>query len=112
MSRAASIARAVAALDDGSFAAALARRVAMPTASRIAACRPHLWAYAEEELKPLFFLPAWLRDRIYEHESAPGPFLLAERIEDPRFTTILQYGHGDVVAVSTSNGAPVSRRSA
>ncbi len=97
MTRAASIARAAATIDDGSFAAALARRVSMPTASRIDACRPHLWAYAEEELKPLFARLGFTT-RIYEHESAPGPFLLAERIEDPGFTTILQYGHGDVVA--------------
>ncbi len=36
--------------------------------------------------------------RLLEDEAAPGPFLLAERIEDPSFLTILQYGHGDVVA--------------
>ena len=28
---------------------------------------------------------------------AAGPFLLAERFEDPAFPTVLTYGHGDVV---------------
>jgi acetylornithine deacetylase/succinyl-diaminopimelate desuccinylase-like protein len=96
VTRAAAIARAVATIDDGSFAAALARRIAMPTVSRAAAHRADLWAYAEDELRPDFSRLGFAT-RILEHESAPGPFLLAERIEDPAFTTILQYGHGDVV---------------
>src|SRR6202043_2180778 len=29
--------------------------------------------------------------------GAAGPFLVAERIEDPSLPTILSYGHGDVV---------------
>ena len=35
---------------------------------------------------------------IYSHELAPGPFLLATRMEDPKASTLLHYGHGDVVA--------------
>ena len=97
MTRADSIARAAATIDDGSFAAALARRVAMPTASRLAAHAADLSAYVDEELTPLFQRLGF-RTRVYRHEAAPGPLLLAERIEDAAFTTILQYGHGDVVA--------------
>src|SRR3546814_14907097 len=35
---------------------------------------------------------------IFENEDPTGgPFLLAERIEDPSLPTVLLYGHGDVV---------------
>lgn len=37
-------------------------------------------------------------------EPAPEmPFMLAERIEDPALTTLLSYGHGDVVFGDTAN---------
>ncbi len=97
MTRDAAIARATASIDDGSFAATLARRVAMPTASRVPAHAPDLAAYLEDELIP-FFARLGFATKTWRHKDAPGPFLLAERIEDPRFLTILQYGHGDVVA--------------
>ena len=105
MNRAASIARATASIDDGTFAAALARRVAMPTASRIAANAPDLTAYVDHELAPLFKRLGFTI-KTWRHPSAPGPFLLAERIEDPRFMTILQYGHGDVVAGLAEQWSP------
>ncbi len=69
----------------------------MPTASRIAAHASDLSAYVEDELIPLFARLGFTT-KTWRHPAAPGPFLLAERIEDPRFVTILQYGHGDVVA--------------
>jgi acetylornithine deacetylase/succinyl-diaminopimelate desuccinylase-like protein len=35
--------------------------------------------------------------RILTHPKAKGPFLFAERIEDPARPTVLGYGHGDVI---------------
>ncbi|MFB9949633.1 M20 family metallopeptidase [Rhizobium puerariae] len=96
-SRRAAIDKAVGYLDDGSFEASLRRRVAIPSASRVEANKPDLWRYVTEDMQP-FFERLGFTTRIYENELAPGPFLIATRIEDPAFTTVLQYGHGDVVA--------------
>jgi acetylornithine deacetylase/succinyl-diaminopimelate desuccinylase-like protein len=96
-SRQATIDKAVGYLDDGSFEEALRKRVAIPSASRVAANKPDLWRYVTEDMQP-FFERLGFTTKIYENDTAPGPFLLAERIEDPSFTTVLQYGHGDVVA--------------
>jgi acetylornithine deacetylase/succinyl-diaminopimelate desuccinylase-like protein len=91
------IARATDCLESGAFEADLARRVAMPTVSRSAEHASDLEAYAVTEMRPTFeglgFAVNLLR-----HPSAPGPVLLAERIEAPDALTVLQYGHGDVVA--------------
>ncbi|MGV8935596.1 MAG: M20 family metallopeptidase [Allorhizobium sp.] len=84
-------------LDDGSFETTMRRRVAIPSASRIPDNKADLWAYVTDKMQPQFERMGF-STRILENDEAPGPFLLAERIEDPAFTTILQYGHGDVVA--------------
>jgi acetylornithine deacetylase/succinyl-diaminopimelate desuccinylase-like protein len=96
-SRDAAIEEAVDFLLSGMFEETLRRWVAIPSASRVVANKPDLWRYITEEMQPLFERLGF-KTRILENELAPGPFLLAERIEDPGFTTILQYGHGDVVA--------------
>ncbi|MCB8836227.1 M20 family metallopeptidase [Aurantimonas sp. VKM B-3413] len=97
MSRDNAIARAQKGIADGSFASALARRVAIQSASRVAELRPELARYLDEEMIPLFSRLGFTT-RLLEHPLAPGPCLLAERIEGPDLPTILQYGHGDVVA--------------
>ncbi len=95
--REAAIARAVACLDDGVYEAVLADRIAIPTASQDPTSGPALQAYLEKDMAP------WLRARGYSCEILPnptgkgGPFLIAERIEDPALPTLLTYGHGDVV---------------
>ena len=96
-SRDAAIEEATGFLFSGMFEETLRRWVAIPSASRVAANKPDLWRYVTEEMQPLFERLGF-KTRILENELAPGPFLLAERIEDLGFTTILQYGHGDVVA--------------
>ncbi len=35
--------------------------------------------------------------RVLTHPKANGPFLFAERIENPLHPTVLGYGHGDVI---------------
>lgn len=97
MTRDAAIARARGTIADGGFAARLARRVAIPSASRVVVHAPDLTRYLTEEMIPAFEAMGFTC-RLLHHRLAPGPCLLAERIEDPSLPTILQYGHGDVVA--------------
>jgi acetylornithine deacetylase/succinyl-diaminopimelate desuccinylase-like protein len=89
--------RAVGYLDDGSFKAILASRVTIPSASRLPEHKVDLVRYITENLQPHFKRMGFVT-RIFENDLAPGPFLLAERIEGAGLTTVLQYGHGDVVA--------------
>ena len=96
-SRDVAIKEATGLLLNGTFEERLRRWVAIPSASRVVANRPDLWRYVTDELQPLFERLGFTT-RVFENTLAPGPFLLAERIEDPEFTTVLQYGHGDVVA--------------
>lgn len=83
--------------DSGAFLEALQRRVAMPTESQSPDAAPHLHAYLRDEMG------AALRDLGFDFDlvdnPVPGapPFLLGQRIEDPALTTVLLYGHGDVV---------------
>jgi acetylornithine deacetylase/succinyl-diaminopimelate desuccinylase-like protein len=96
MTRKAAIDHAVGHLDSGVFAADLARRVAMPTESQNPERAGELAAYLEREMRPAFEALGFTC-RLLEEPSAKGPFLLAERIEDPGLVTALGYGHGDVV---------------
>jgi acetylornithine deacetylase/succinyl-diaminopimelate desuccinylase-like protein len=96
MSRQDAIARAERHLDCGDFQEELARRVAIPTASRLREHRSDLERYVEDVLAPAFHAMGFATS-IATNDLAPGPFLLATRMEDPSALTILQYGHGDVV---------------
>ena len=96
MTRESAIARAVAGFDDGSFRATLARRIAIPTESQKPERAPDLARYLDAEMVPAFHALGFVT-RILHHPMAKGPFLLAERIEDPGLVTIFGYGHGDTV---------------
>ena len=81
----------------GGFLADLSRRVAIPTESqnpeRSASLAQYLEGEMTESLERLGFQCA-----IRPNPSAGrGPFLVAERIEDPALPTVLTYGHGDVI---------------
>jgi acetylornithine deacetylase/succinyl-diaminopimelate desuccinylase-like protein len=97
MSRDAAITRARAAIPDGGFRERLARFVSVASASRLPEARPDLLRFLEQELIPLF-RSIGFTTRLLDHPKAPGPCLLAERIEDAGRPTVLQYAHGDVVA--------------
>ncbi|WP_048644910.1 M20/M25/M40 family metallo-hydrolase [Nitratireductor soli] len=97
MSRDAAIGQARSAIADGRFRDRLARFVAIRSASRVAEARPELQRFLDEEMIPVFTRMGF-STRLLVHEKAPGPCLLAERIEGADLPTILQYGHGDVVA--------------
>jgi acetylornithine deacetylase/succinyl-diaminopimelate desuccinylase-like protein len=83
--------------DDGKFLTDLARRVAVPTESQGEPRKEALKEYLERELRSelerMGFGCAILENSV----PSGGPFLIAERIEDPSLPTVLTYGHGDVV---------------
>src|SRR5579862_9149689 len=96
MSRAGAIARAHAAFDDGRFLAELSRRVAFPSTSQEPERAGALRAYLDDEMVPAL-TPLGFTCRILDNPQGP-PALVAERIENPDFVTVLVYGHGDTIA--------------
>ncbi len=90
------IARAHARFDDGLYRDDLARRVAIPSESQNPDRGPALLAYLEREMRPELETLGFTCE-IWHHEKSLGPFLFAERIEDPALPTVLGYGHGDVI---------------
>lgn len=82
----------------GAFFTALNRRVGLRTESQNPDCAAQLSRYLIEEIQP------WLTElgftcRLLDN-PLPGkpPLLIAERIENPQFLTLLTYGHGDVTS--------------
>lgn len=96
MTRETAIAKAENYFDSGALKTDLARLVAMPTESQNPERAEVLTAYVETEMRPLLESLGFAC-RTLHHPRAKGPFLYAERIEDPRLPTILGYGHGDVI---------------
>ena len=87
---------AAAAID--SLRTALARRLAIRTESQIPAQAAELMRYLTAEIGPSLAALGF-RWTIWDNPVAGAPPLLfAERIEAPSLTTVLMYGHGDVVA--------------
>src|SRR6476620_12332881 len=96
MTRAAAIARAQRYFDSGEFKADLARRVAIPTESQNPERKEELASYLASEIAPALEKIGF-KCRTLTQQKAKGPFLFAERIEDPALPTVLGYGHGDVI---------------
>ena len=96
MSRSKAITAAHQAFDSGEFKKLMAARVAIPTESQNPDRAQALSDYLTDEMIPVF-KEMGFSTRIFTHPKARGPFLLAERIEDPALPTILGYGHGDVI---------------
>jgi acetylornithine deacetylase/succinyl-diaminopimelate desuccinylase-like protein len=96
MTRATAIARAQRYFDSGEFKRELGRRIAIPTESQNPERAPELARYLETEIKPALEKLGFTC-RTLTQSRAKGPFLFAERIEDPALPTILGYGHGDVI---------------
>lgn len=96
MSREAAIAKAEAYFESGALKADLSRLVAMPTESQNPDCADVLTTYIESEMRPLLESLGFTCQTL-RHLKAKGPFLYAERIEDPALPTIFGYGHGDVI---------------
>ncbi len=83
--------------DGGGFVADLARRVAIPTESQNPERGAALASYLADELQPILEGRGFRCTILANPVSKYGPFLLAERIEDPSLPTVLTYGHGDVI---------------
>ncbi len=96
MTRATAISRAEAYFDSGAFRDDLARRVAIPTESQNPERREDLARYLSSEMAPALEKLGFTC-RTLGHKLAKGPFLYAERIENSEYTTVLGYGHGDVI---------------
>lgn len=97
MSRAAAIARAHAHFDDGRFLDDLRRRIAIPSTSQEPERVDALMAYLRDEMAPTL-APLGFKSRILDNPNGDGPpFLVAERIENAAFITVLIYGHGDTI---------------
>jgi acetylornithine deacetylase/succinyl-diaminopimelate desuccinylase-like protein len=97
MSRDRAITHAEQYFDGGGFFADLARRVAIPTESQNPERQPDLRRYLTQELQPSFERLGFVCRLLPNPVGGRGPFLVAERIEDPALVTVLSYGHGDVI---------------
>ena len=97
MSRAKAIEQARAYFDGGGFIEDIGRRVAIPTESQVENNLDVLRAYLTEEMQPTLEAMEFRCTILENPVAGHGPFLLAERMEDPQLPTMLSYGHGDVV---------------
>jgi len=97
MSRAQAISHAERYFDEGGFFADLARRVAIPTESQNPERKAELERYLAAEIGPSFERLGFTWRVFPNSRPAYGPFLVAERIEDPSLVTVFTYGHGDVI---------------
>ena len=96
--RAGAIARARTYVADGTFEIELARRVAHRTESQaLPGSLPHLADYLTGEIGPAFEAMGFTYKLYPNPVAGQGPVLLATRIEDPSYKTMLGYGHGDVI---------------
>src|SRR4051812_10445518 len=94
--RADAIANARQQLHSGEFLAELNRRVGFQTQSQEPLPGDPLRAYLVDGLQPAFE-ELGFSTRLIESPLGKGPYLLADYHEDPALTTVLSYGHGDVV---------------
>jgi acetylornithine deacetylase/succinyl-diaminopimelate desuccinylase-like protein len=97
MSRQQAIERAERYFDGGGFVEDLGRRVAIRTESQEPGSRSELLRYLTDEMQPSLS-GLGFRCRVLPNPVVTaGPFLFAERIEDPALVTVFTYGHGDVI---------------
>lgn len=89
--------RATRYLSDGEFESELARRVAIKSESQLPDNEPVLREYIDKNMIPAFEQLGFHCKVFDNPEPGRGPILLANRIEDASFITVLAYGHGDVV---------------
>ncbi|CAM3195011.1 M20 family metallopeptidase [Paracoccus nototheniae] len=87
--------------DSGRFQADLAALVAHPTESQNPEARAELPRYLEQAIGPRLQALGFDCTVHDNPDPAGGPLLLARRIEDPARTTVLSYGHGDVIRAQT-----------
>lgn len=96
MTRETAIAKAARIFSSGAFRDLMARRIAIPTESQNPDRADDLLRYLTDEMIPDFESMGFSTE-ILANPRGKGPFLLAERIENPALPTVLGYGHGDVI---------------
>ena len=96
MTRDRAIAAAEAYFDEGGFAKDLARRVAIPSESQVPERASMLARYLDGEIAPSLQRLGFATETVANPAGA-GPMLIAERREPGNPTTVLGYGHGDVI---------------
>ena len=82
-------------MENGAFAADLARRVAYRTESPVSGSEPALHAYLQDEMAGTLAALGFAT-RALEYGTR-GHFLVARRHEAASLPTVLMYGHGDTV---------------
>jgi len=97
MSRSNAIERAEQYFDAGRYLADLERRVAIPSESQNPERGGALEDYLEREMRPTLERMGFACEMIANPDPGGGPFLYAERIENPDAVTVFSYGHGDVI---------------
>ena len=101
MHRETAIARAESYFDEGRFQSDLAALVAFETESQDPEKGGELDRYLAEAMQPRLEAMGFVCTLHDNPDPRGGPFLYAERIEDPARETVLTYGHGDVIRAQT-----------
>jgi acetylornithine deacetylase/succinyl-diaminopimelate desuccinylase-like protein len=83
--------------DNGGFQSDLQRRVAIPTTSQEEGSMPALQQYLAGEMSESLQKLGYDCTVLPNSRTEYGPFLIARRVEDPAKSTVLTYGHGDVI---------------
>ena len=83
--------------DQNHFFSDLSRRVSIPTESQIPERSAELHRYLQDEIAVELADMGFTFTIEKNPVAGGGPMLMAHREEDPAFTTVLTYGHGDVV---------------
>ncbi|NIF22035.1 M20 family metallopeptidase [Candidatus Pantoea multigeneris] len=91
------VAQAIEYFDSGEFQQQLARRVACVTESQRQDRDAELHHYLQQEIAPQLEAMGFNLHYIENTVAANRPFLVATRIEESHYPTMLCYGHGDVV---------------
>ncbi len=82
--------------DSGEFRRTLAQRLEVPTESQNPERTEVLSTYLDAHMRPAFEAMGFTCETLWA-EGAPGPFLFAQRMEDPALPTVFGYGHGDTI---------------
>ena len=96
-SRDGAISRVSSYFDEGTFQSDLAHWVTYPTESQNPEAAPELMRYLVEVIEPRLTASGFTCEIFPNPDPAGGPLLVGERTEDPALTTVLTYGHGDVI---------------
>ena len=97
MARASAIHQIEQYFDQNHFFSDLSRRVSIPTESQTPERSPELHRYLEDEIAVELADMGFTFTIEKNPVAGGGPVLIADRAEDSAFTTVLTYGHGDVV---------------